>query len=96
MPARWETFSLALLDPIFFFYIGTGKKGLVNSLYQFCSADPQFLGVVDWPLITAKRRRIGENDVEVKLTEMIHLRRLCGPCTEDLVPHLMLRWKSTT
>ena len=45
--------SLALPDP-FFFYMGTGKKGLVNSLYHFCSADPEFLRVVDWPLISVK------------------------------------------
>ena len=45
--------SLALPDP-FFFYMGTGKKGLVNSLYHFCSADPEFLRVVDWPLIATK------------------------------------------
>ena len=45
--------SLVLPDP-FFFYMGTGKKGLVNGLYHFCSADPEFLRVVDWPLIATK------------------------------------------
>ena len=35
----------------FFFYIGMGKKGLVNGLYHFCSTDPQFLRVVNWSLI---------------------------------------------
>jgi len=46
--------NLALLDCFFFFYIQTGKKGLVNVLNYSCSRDSQFLEVVDWLLIATK------------------------------------------
>ena len=36
--------SLALLDRFFRFVFGLAKKGMVNSLYQFYSANTHFLG----------------------------------------------------
>ena len=49
-----KTGSLALPDRFFSFILGREKKGLVNGLYHFCSTDPQFLRVVNWPLIATK------------------------------------------
>ena len=43
-------------------YYRDGKKA-VNSLYHFCSTDPQFLSVVDWSLI-ATDLYIGENGIK--------------------------------
>ena len=52
--------SLALLDRNFSFFLGRRKKGMVNSLYQFCSANPHFLGVDNWPLMASDKRQRAE------------------------------------
>ena len=44
--------SLALLDHFFLLSLG-----LVNILYQFCSANPHFLGVNNWPLMASDKQQ---------------------------------------
>ena len=50
-------------EHFFPFYVGAGKKGLVNFHRQFCSIDQQILLIVDWPLIGVDRVQSGDNDV---------------------------------
>ena len=53
--AMYVKFSLALPDRFFLRY-GDGEKGLVNSLYHFCSTDSQFLGIVNWVADSNRQR----------------------------------------
>ena len=55
-----ELVCMALPDRFFLLSLGRRKKGLVNSLYQFCSANPHFLGVNNWPLMASDKRQRAE------------------------------------
>ena len=53
-----ECSSLTLLDRFSFIVFGlTKEKGLVNSLYQFCSTNLHFLEVDNWLLMTSNRQQ---------------------------------------
>ena len=55
------------------FVFGSAKKGLVNSLHQFCSANPHFLRVNNWPLMASDKRQRAINWCErVKIRYVMH------------------------
>ena len=51
--------SLALLDHFFLFVFGS-KKGSGEQPIPFCSANPHYLGVDNWPLMASDKRQRAE------------------------------------
>ena len=56
-----------------FLSLGRQKEGLVNSLHQFCSANPHFLRVNNWPLMASDKQQRAINWCErVKIRYVMH------------------------
>ena len=73
----------------FFFYMGTGKRVWWTAYTIFCSADPEFLRVVDWPLISVKHdyKEIQLRDDITNLTkhrfDFVKLSPICKPLLQS-------------